>query len=113
MPRSRAWTADGSRNANNIMSSLKRRAFLGAASALAWPAPAIRAQGKTSGVALVIGNSQYRWETSLPNVRRDAPDIAKVFQAMGLKTELVQDAGHAAMRQALDSLHVPNQCLIA
>ena len=64
-------------------------------------APAVRAQGQNAGVALVIGNSKYQWEAQLPNVRRDAPDIAKVFQAMGLKTELVQDAGHAAMRQAL------------
>ena len=102
MPRSRAWTADGLRNVNSIMSSLKRRAFLGAASALAWPAPAIRAQGKTSGVALVIGNSQYRWETSLPNVRRDAPDVARCFQSFGLKTELLQDAGQDAMAAAID-----------
>ena len=38
-------------------------------------APAIvRAEG-TNGVALVIGNSKYTWEASLPNVRRDAPDV--------------------------------------
>ncbi len=66
------------------------------------PAQAVRAQGKTSGVALVIGNSKYQWEAPLPNVRRDAPDIAKRLQALGLRTELVQDAGRAAMQQAID-----------
>lgn len=61
-------------------------------------------QGGTGpGVALVIGNSKYQWEASLPNVRRDAPDIAKRFEAMGLKTQLLQDAGRAAMVQAIES----------
>ena len=64
------------------------------------PFPAIRAQAQTAGVALVIGNSKYQWEAPLPNVRRDAPDIAKRFQALGLRTELVQEP--AATRQALD-----------
>jgi hypothetical protein len=78
-----------------------RRAVLAtAASALAFPA--IRAQAQAAGVALVIGNSKYHWEASLPNVKRDAPDIAKRFQAFGLRTELVQDAGRDAMRRAID-----------
>ena len=64
--------------------------------------PAVQAQGQAAGVALVIGNSRYQWEAPLPNVRRDAPDIAKCFQAMGLRTELVQDAGREAMRAAID-----------
>ena len=64
--------------------------------------PAVQAQGQAAGVALVIGNSRYQWEAPLPNVRRDAPDIAKCFQAMGLRTELVQDAGREAMRAAVD-----------
>ena len=60
-------------------------------------APAIvQAQGQT-GVALVIGNSKYKWEASLPNAKRDATDVAKAFQALGLKTELVQDIGRDAM----------------
>lgn len=50
----------------------------------------------------MIGNSKYHWEASLPNVKRDAPDIAKRFQAFGLRTELVQDAGLDAMRRAVD-----------
>ena len=62
----------------------------------------VRAQGQASGVALVIGNAKYKWEAPLPNVKRDAPDIARAFQALGLKTELLQDAGNDAMRQALD-----------
>ncbi|MEI6204731.1 MAG: caspase family protein, partial [Enhydrobacter sp.] len=53
-------------------------------------------------MALVIGNAKYKWEASLPNVKRDAPDVAKRFQALGLKTELVQDAGLNAMRAAVD-----------
>lgn len=65
-------------------------------------APAIvRAQGQ-NGVALVIGNSKYRWETQLPNVRRDAPDIARRFQELGLKTDLVQDTGQVAQAAAVE-----------
>ena len=61
---------------------LGRRALLvGAGGVLAAPA-IVRAQGQTAGVALVIGNSKYHWEASLPNVRRDVPEIAKRFQAM-------------------------------
>ncbi len=72
----------------------------GAAVALASPAIA-RAQGAGTGVALVIGNSKYTWEAPLPNVRRDAPDIAKRFQALGLRTELAQDLGRDALSAAL------------
>jgi len=79
----------------------RRSALVGAGSLLAAPA-IVRAQGQ-NGVALVIGNSKYHWEAQLPNVRRDAPDIAKRFQAMGLKTELIQDANGDAMRRAIDS----------
>lgn len=78
----------------------RRAALTGAGSLLTFPA--IHARAQTSGVALVIGNSKYQWESQLPNVRRDAPDIAKRFQAFGLQTELVQDVGQGAMRQALD-----------
>jgi hypothetical protein len=80
-----------------------RRTLLAAAgSALAFPA--IRARAQTAGVALVIGNSKYQWEAPLPNVRRDAPDIARRLQAFGLRTELVQDVGRDAMRRAIDTL---------
>ncbi len=78
----------------------RRRVLAGTAGLIAAPA-IVHAQGQ-AGVALVIGNSKYRWEASLPNVKRDAPDIAKAFQALGLKTELVQDAGRDAMRAAVD-----------
>ena len=61
----------------------RRAAIAGAGSLLAFPA--IRANAQTSGVALVIGNSKYQWEAQLPNVRRDAPDIAARFQALGLR----------------------------
>lgn len=80
-----------------------RRALIaGAGGILAAPAIA-RAQG-AGGVALVIGNSKYRWESSLPNVKRDAPDIAKRLQALGVKTELLMDLDRAKMLAAIDKL---------
>jgi hypothetical protein len=91
------------KRASNEHRVMKRRTLFGAASGLALSAPAIRAQAQAgAGVALVIGNSKYQWEAPLPNVRRDAPDIAKRFQAMGLRTDLVQDAGRDTMRSAID-----------
>ena len=78
----------------------RRSLIVGAGSLLAAPA-IVRAEGQ-SGVALVIGNSKYQWEASLPNVKRDAPDIAKAFLALGLKTELLQDAGKDAMLAAIE-----------
>jgi hypothetical protein len=65
-------------------------------------APSVARARAQTGVALVIGNSTYNWEASLPNVRRDAPDIAKRFQEIGLKTELLQDAGLEAIKAALE-----------
>ena len=84
------------------MKTIGRRALMGAAGALTLPSLPARAQGSAAGVALVIGNSKYQWEAQLPNVRRDVPDIAKRFQAMGLKTELLQDLGRDGMRQAIE-----------
>lgn len=78
-----------------------RRTLLATTGGLLATPAIVRAQGQ-NGVALVIGNSKYQWEAQLPNVKRDAPDIAKTFQAMGLKTELVQDAGQSAMQEAID-----------
>jgi len=66
---------------------------------LASPAMA-RAQGRSFGVALVIGNSKYQWEAALPNVRRDASDVAKRFRDVGLQTELVEDASRESMTRA-------------
>ena len=82
--------------------AMRRRALL-AGSGAVLASPAIRAQAQTAGVALVVGNSKYQWEAPLPNVRRDAPDIAKRLQAYGLRTELVQDAGRDALRRTIDS----------
>ena len=78
----------------------RRTVLVGAGSILA--SPAICARAQTAGVALVIGNSKYHWEATLPNVKRDAPDVAKRFQEFGLKTELAQDLGRDAMRQAIE-----------
>src|SRR5262249_46344937 len=79
----------------------RRGVIAGAAGLLAAPA-VVHGQTQTAGVALVIGNSKYTWEASLPNVQRDAPDVAKRFRALGLQTELVQNAGRDAMRAAID-----------
>lgn len=79
---------------------LRRRTLLaGTAALLAAPA-VVRAQAGR-GAALVIGNSRYQWEASLPNVKRDAPDIARHFEALGLKTQLVEDADRKTMIAAL------------
>ena len=78
-----------------------RRGVLAAASGLLASPSIARAQAQT-GVALVIGNSKYKWEASLPNVRRDAPDVAKRFRDLGFKAELLQDAGRDAMFAAVD-----------
>ena len=72
----------------------------GAGGLLAVPA-IVHAQGQGQGVALVIGNSKYHWEPQLPNVKRDVPDIAQRFQALGLKTELLQDLGRDALDAAI------------
>ncbi|HTR86680.1 MAG TPA: caspase family protein [Reyranella sp.] len=79
-----------------------RRSFLvGAGGLIAAPA-IVRAQARASGAALVIGNSKYRWESSLPNARRDVVDVAKKFQALGLKAELLQDVSLDGMRKAIE-----------
>ncbi len=79
-----------------------RRGLLVSAAGLIAAPTVLRAQGQTAGVALVIGNSKYRWEASLPNVKRDAVDIARAFQGLGLRTALLQDAGRDGMRAAVD-----------
>ena len=63
-------------------------------------APAVRAQSQNAGVALVIGNSKYHWEASLPNVKRDAPDVTQRFQTLGLKTETLMDADRSTIMAA-------------
>jgi hypothetical protein len=77
----------------------RRSLIVGAGGLLA--APSIVLAQQSAGVALVIGNSKYRWEASLPNAKRDSTDMAKCFQAMGLKTELLQDAHQGAMLEAI------------
>lgn len=79
----------------------RRKLLVGSCSALAIPALA-RAQGAINGAALVICNSKYHWEAQLPNVRRDAPDVARTFEALGLKTDLVLDATRDGMLRAID-----------
>ena len=88
---------------SNATRGVGRRAMMtGVGGILVAPAIA-RAQG-AGGVALVVGNSKYRWESSLPNVKRDAPDIAKRLQALGVKTELLMDVDRGKMLGAIDKL---------
>jgi hypothetical protein len=79
-----------------------RRGLLAGAGGLLTSPAIVRAQSQGNGVALVIGNSKYQWEDSLPNVRRDASDIAAHFQALGLATELLENLGRDALRKALE-----------
>ena len=67
---------------NQSLRLTRRSLIAGAGSLLA--APSIARAQANSGVALVIGNSKYKWESSLPNVKRDAPDVAKRLQDLGL-----------------------------
>jgi hypothetical protein len=80
--------------------SIKRRTLLASAAGLFATPSIVRAQTQ-NGVGLVIGNSKYQWEAPLPNVKRDAPSMARAFQALGLGTELVLDAGRAEMLAAI------------
>jgi hypothetical protein len=83
---------------------LRRRSLLlGTAGTIAAPR-IVHGQATSVGSALVIGNSKYHWEASLPNVRRDAPDVAQRFRALGLNTELMLDVDRKTMIAALDKL---------
>jgi len=82
-----------------VFSIGRRKALAGIGFAVAAPS-IVRAQGR-NGVALVIGNSKYIWEATLPNVRRDAPDIARRFDELGLKVEVLQDLDGNALRGAI------------
>lgn len=84
------------------LSAVGRRSLLSGTAALMASPAVVRAQGR-NGVALVIGNSKYMWEAALPNVRRDAADVARGFQSLGLSTELVQDADRNTMTRAIDN----------
>jgi hypothetical protein len=95
------------REAKRGVSNPGRRSVLvsaaGLAGGLVFPAIIGRAQA-ASGAALVIGNSKYHWEASLPNVKRDVVDIAQRFQTLGLRTELLQELNRDALLRALDKL---------
>ena len=86
---------------SNRVRRIGRRALAtGVGSLLAAPA-IVRAQGP-NGVVLLIGNSKYQFEAQLPNVKRDVHDVAKSFQALGLKTEIHEDLGREAMLRILE-----------
>jgi hypothetical protein len=82
---------------------LRRRTLLFATGSLIATPAIVRAQGR-NGVALVIGNSKYKFESALPNAKRDVQDVAKAFEALGLKTELAEDLGRDALKPAIERL---------
>ncbi len=80
---------------------MKRRTLLAGTGLFLGTPTGANAQSKTNGIALVIGNSRYRWEAPLPNVSRDVRDVASCFRVLGLETELVENADQRAMNQVL------------
>jgi Caspase domain len=53
-------------------------------------------------VALVVGNSAYRYMPSLPNPKNDAKDIDSSLRGLGFETVLAVDLDRAAMNNAID-----------
>jgi len=53
-------------------------------------------------VALVIGNSAYRFAPTLVNPRNDAEDIDQSLKSLGFETVVATDLDRAAMNNALD-----------
>lgn len=82
---------------------LGRRGLIVAAAGAAVAPALARAQGH-GGTALVIGNSKYHWEASLPNAKRDAIDLARRFEELGLKTTLLENADRRTMSEALEKM---------
>src|SRR5262245_1304248 len=58
------------------------------------------AYGQTR-VALVIGNSAYRYVPPLANTRNDAADMVAAFERLGFQVHRVNDGGYDDMRSAL------------
>lgn len=79
----------------------RRRLFVGGAGLFLAPA-IVRAQPRARGVAMVMGNSKYRWEAPLPNVVRDTADVARQLETFGLRTELLQDVNRTTALAALE-----------
>src|SRR5262245_33121632 len=53
-------------------------------------------------VALVIGNSGYRFAPTLVNPRNDAEDVDQSLRLLGFETVVATDLDRAAMNDALD-----------
>src|SRR5207244_3586510 len=68
------------------------------------PAPSASPGVNTPGrkVALVIGNSAYKFMPSLQNPRNDAADIEKTLKGLGFETVLATDLDRVGMNGAID-----------
>jgi invasion protein IalB len=53
-------------------------------------------------VALVVGNSAYKYMPTLPNPRNDAVDIESALKNLGFETVLATDLDRAGMNAAID-----------
>src|SRR5262245_53106841 len=53
-------------------------------------------------VALVVGNSDYRFAPALANPRNDAVDVDTSLKSLGFETVMATDLDHAAMNEVLD-----------
>lgn len=57
---------------------------------------------KEARYALVIGNNDYQHAPSLRNAVNDATDLGAVLQQIGFNVQVVTNADHRAMEQAID-----------
>lgn len=53
-------------------------------------------------VALVIGNSSYRYMPALPNPRNDAADVESALKGLGFETVLATDLDRSGMNAAME-----------
>jgi hypothetical protein len=58
-----------------------------------------------SRVALVVGNSNYRQVSSLPNPVHDSQDVAAALDRLNFKVTSIQDADFATFRRALSDFN--------
>jgi uncharacterized caspase-like protein len=85
----------GSRRFSNLL----RAAVLALATVLtSFAAGSARADDK---IALVIGNSQYRYVPALTNPTNDAADVAASLQRLGFKVKHLSDLDYNGFRRAL------------
>src|SRR5262245_17763906 len=83
-----------------MCNALLRRLLLFAPLLLAHPH---LAASQENGVALVVGNSSYRFAAELKNPRNDAADIASILRTLGFRVVEGLDLDKLAMESAIRS----------